>query len=215
MDDLLDKTTGKASVGDVVNKFESRGFGPLLLLPALIALLPTGAIPGVPSICGVTLCIICLQMAFGDEHPWLPAVLKNRSLIQKAGKCSRKVQTLRSKSRRNTHSKINGAHSKPGVAFCCCLLRAICSEYDPTGSGAFCSCSAGLLHNPHRSGNDEQRWRSVAGRHTMPGGHRHDTAPGALAGFKIGYQQAKLLRLLRHTGSRAYRILCSLLGIGR
>ena len=81
MDDLLDKTTGEVSVGDVVNKFESRGFGPLLLLPALIALLPTGAIPGVPSICGVTLCIICLQMAFGDEHPWLPAVLKNRSLI--------------------------------------------------------------------------------------------------------------------------------------
>jgi hypothetical protein len=80
MDDLLDKTTGEVSVGDVVNKFESRGFGPLLLLPALIALLPTGAIPGVPSICGITLCIICLQMAFGDEHPWLPAVLKNRSL---------------------------------------------------------------------------------------------------------------------------------------
>ncbi|MBR9790503.1 MAG: exopolysaccharide biosynthesis protein [Gammaproteobacteria bacterium] len=69
MDDLLDKTTGEVSVGDVVNKFESRGFGPFLLLPALIALLPTGAIPGVPSICGVTLCIICLQMAFGDEHP--------------------------------------------------------------------------------------------------------------------------------------------------
>ena len=80
MDDLLAKTTGDVSVGDVVNKFESRGFGPLLLLPALVALLPTGAIPGVPSICGVTLCIICLQMAFGDAHPWLPGILKNRSL---------------------------------------------------------------------------------------------------------------------------------------
>lgn len=190
MDDLLDKTTGKASVGDVVNKFESRGFGPLLLLPALIALLPTGAIPGVPSICGVTLSIICLQIAFGDEHPWLPAVLKNRSLIQKAGKCSRKVQTLRSKSRRNTHSKINGAHSKPGVAFRCCLLRAVCAEHDPTGGGALCCSSASLLHNPLRGGNDEQRRRGVTGRHTVPGGNRHVTATDALAGLKVGYQQA-------------------------
>ena len=190
MDDLLDKTTGEVSLGDVVNKFESRGFGPLLLLPSLIALLPTGAIPGVPSICGVTLCIICLQIAFGDEHPWLPAVLKNRSLIQKAGKCSRKVQTLRSKSRKNTHSKINGAHSKPGVAFCCCLLRAVCAEHDPTGGGALCCSSASLLHNPHRGGNDEQRRRGVTGRHTVPGGNRHVTAAGALAGFKVGYQQA-------------------------
>ena len=190
MDDLLDKTTGEVSVGDVVNKFESRGFGPLLLLPALIALLPTGAIPGVPSICGVTLCIICLQIAFGDEHPWLPAVLKNRSLIQKAGKCSRKVQTLRSKSRKNTHSKINGAHSKPGVAFCCCLLRAVCAEHDPTGGGALCCSSASLLHNPHCCWNDEQRRRGITGRHTLPGGYRHVTAAGALAGFKVGYQQA-------------------------
>lgn len=80
MDDLLQKTEQDVSVGDVVSQFESRGFGPLLMLPALIALLPTGAIPGVPSICGITLFIICLQMACGSGHPWLPAVLKKRSI---------------------------------------------------------------------------------------------------------------------------------------
>lgn len=80
MDDLLEKTTGDVSVGDVVNTSERRGFGPLLLLPTLVALPPTGAMPGVPSISGVTLCIKCLQMAFSENHPWLPGILKNRSL---------------------------------------------------------------------------------------------------------------------------------------
>ncbi|MDC8829532.1 exopolysaccharide biosynthesis protein [Alteromonas gilva] len=80
MDDLLAKTDGDVSVGEVVSKFESRGFAPLLLIPALIALLPTGAIPGVPTICGITLFMICLQMALGAGEPWLPKVLKERSL---------------------------------------------------------------------------------------------------------------------------------------
>ncbi|NVK57516.1 MAG: exopolysaccharide biosynthesis protein [Alteromonadaceae bacterium] len=80
MDDLLEQTDGEVSIGEVVSKFENRGYGPLLLLPALISLLPTGAIPGVPSICGVTLFIICLQMALGQGYPWLPGVIKERSL---------------------------------------------------------------------------------------------------------------------------------------
>lgn len=90
------------SVGEVVKTFRQRGFGPLLLVPALIALFPTGAIPGVPSICGITLFLVCIQMAFGSEHPWLPEKLKHRSIahdkLDSAIKRSRpyveKVETL-------------------------------------------------------------------------------------------------------------------------
>ncbi|MCU7554423.1 exopolysaccharide biosynthesis protein [Alteromonas sp. ASW11-19] len=78
---LKEDTDGKnASVGEVVEAFEHRGFGPLLLIPALIAMLPTGAIPGVPSICGITLFLICIQIAFGKDHPWLPDSLRERSI---------------------------------------------------------------------------------------------------------------------------------------
>ncbi|WP_372622308.1 exopolysaccharide biosynthesis protein, partial [Alteromonas stellipolaris] len=44
---LLDKLVAegggeKQSAGDIIARFEDRGFGPLLLIPSLIALLPTG-----------------------------------------------------------------------------------------------------------------------------------------------------------------------------
>lgn len=68
------------SVGEVVKTFRQRGFGPLLLIPSLIALFPTGAIPGVPSICGITLFLVCIQIAVGSDHPWLPKKLKNRAI---------------------------------------------------------------------------------------------------------------------------------------
>lgn len=47
LNQMEDEQEGKTRLGDVIARFEDRGFGPLLLMPALIALLPTGAIPGV------------------------------------------------------------------------------------------------------------------------------------------------------------------------
>ncbi|GGW89280.1 ABC transporter permease [Alteromonas halophila] len=66
--------------GDLVRRFENRGFGPLLLVPALITLLPTGAIPGVASMCAVTLFILCIQVALGRHSPWIPKRLQNQSI---------------------------------------------------------------------------------------------------------------------------------------
>lgn len=70
----------KLSVGKIIERFEDRGFGPLLLIPALIALLPTGAIPGVPTLCGITLFLICAQVALGKPTPWLPKKLTHREI---------------------------------------------------------------------------------------------------------------------------------------
>ncbi len=57
------------AVGTLVDALNSRGFGPLLLAPALIALLPTGGIPGVPSLCGVLIFLIAIQGSMGDRSP--------------------------------------------------------------------------------------------------------------------------------------------------
>ena len=54
MDNMYSESGDTTSLGEVIERFEDRGFGPLLLMPALIALLPTGAIPGVPTLCGIT-----------------------------------------------------------------------------------------------------------------------------------------------------------------
>ena len=64
LDEMYDENSDKTSLGKVIERFEDRGFGPLLLVPALVALLPTGAIPGVPTICGITLFFICIQICF-------------------------------------------------------------------------------------------------------------------------------------------------------
>lgn len=66
-------------LGQIVAHFEDRGFGPLLLAPALIAVLPTGAIPGVPAVCAVLIILICGQLLFGKHHPWLPTRIRKFS----------------------------------------------------------------------------------------------------------------------------------------
>jgi len=68
------------SIGDVVESFEQRGFGPLLLAPALIALLPTGAIPGIPTACAILICLIDSQRLFGLKYPWVPKRLRQISI---------------------------------------------------------------------------------------------------------------------------------------
>lgn len=67
------------SLEEIVVRFEDRGFGPLLLVPALLAILPTGAIPGVPSTCAIFILLISGQLLFGNHHPWLPKKLRRFS----------------------------------------------------------------------------------------------------------------------------------------
>ena len=71
-----DTDNDKISLGDIVSSLEGRGFGPLLMAPALIAFLPSGAIPGVPSLCGILIALIAIQKVFGKSHPWIPSRLR-------------------------------------------------------------------------------------------------------------------------------------------
>lgn len=78
---------------DIVDNFETRGFGPLLVLPALIVLLPTGAIPGIPTLCGVFIAMVAAQMVMGKSSPWLPRRLAQRGFSH--DKFSRAVTRLK------------------------------------------------------------------------------------------------------------------------
>jgi len=70
----------KITLQDIADTFNSRGFGPVVLLPALIALLPTGGVPGVPSACGIFIALMAIQLVFGRRSPWLPKVLSRRGV---------------------------------------------------------------------------------------------------------------------------------------
>lgn len=68
------------SVNDVMYAIGERGYAPLTLILALIAMLPTGAVPGVPSVCGVSIAMVSVQLVFGKRYPWLPARLRRLSI---------------------------------------------------------------------------------------------------------------------------------------
>ncbi|MCM2971463.1 MULTISPECIES: exopolysaccharide biosynthesis protein [Larsenimonas] len=103
LETLDDNVEGdETSLGDILEIFEGRGFGPLITIPALIAWLPTGAVPGIPSCCGIFIALMAIQLAMGKKSPWLPTRLKERSIsretlqktIKKIKPFTRKVDKL-------------------------------------------------------------------------------------------------------------------------
>ena len=66
------------SVGDVVESIGHRGYGPFLVLPALLELSPLGGIPGVPTFLALLIGIAAIQVALGRSHLWLPPALECR-----------------------------------------------------------------------------------------------------------------------------------------
>lgn len=82
LDDLVDASNGgEISVDDVLDAFDDRGFGVLCTVLGLIAAFPViGAIPGVSVVVGLMVLLIAGQAIFGLQHPWVPTVLRERSI---------------------------------------------------------------------------------------------------------------------------------------
>ena len=69
-----------ATIGDLMDAFGGRSYGPFLLLPALIELSPLGGVPGVPTLLAIVIAIFAVQMLIGRDHFWLPSWIERRSL---------------------------------------------------------------------------------------------------------------------------------------
>ncbi|MFW6021268.1 MAG: exopolysaccharide biosynthesis protein [Guyparkeria sp.] len=68
-------------LGTVLELIGRRSFGPMLLLAGLITVAPLiGDIPGVPTLIGLFVFLIALQLMLGREHFWLPAFLLARGI---------------------------------------------------------------------------------------------------------------------------------------
>jgi len=90
LNDLLDKIRDTADGGDRVSLDEimdavgRRSFGPLLLLAGVFVSAPGIAdIPGVPTVIGLFVLIISIQLVFGGDHFWLPGWLLKRRIKSK------------------------------------------------------------------------------------------------------------------------------------
>lgn len=83
------------TVERVVQAAGQRSFGPMLLVPGLIALSPLSGIPGMPTMVGMMVVLISGQLLIGRSQFWLPQFVLRRSLsrprFEKAMKALRKV----------------------------------------------------------------------------------------------------------------------------
>jgi hypothetical protein len=80
---LRELATGDAervSFRDILTTLRHRAFGFTLLIFALPCVLPMP--PGIPTICGVALCIIALNMMAARQRLWLPAFIADKSVAR-------------------------------------------------------------------------------------------------------------------------------------
>jgi hypothetical protein len=78
-----DDTRGRVSMSAIMDAIGRRSFGPLILFAGLVALSPVGDIPGTPTIIGVFVLLIAVQLLFRRDYFWLPRWLLERSVSVK------------------------------------------------------------------------------------------------------------------------------------
>lgn len=81
--DELASQNDEVCVGDVLDDFGKRSFGPFIMIFALIEITPIGAIPGVPTALASVIALVALQLLFGKEHIWMPRFVQNRAVESK------------------------------------------------------------------------------------------------------------------------------------
>jgi hypothetical protein len=77
---MIERAEGeRVSLGDMVDAFDARAYGPLIVLFAAPNVLPV-ALPGISAVLGAPLILLTAQLMLGLHRPWLPGFLRRRSL---------------------------------------------------------------------------------------------------------------------------------------
>ncbi len=83
----------RVSVGDVMDEFGRRAYGPIIFLIGAVSLSPVGAIPGASILFGVMVVLLMGQYLLKDNGPWLPGWVERASVsADKADKVVEKVK---------------------------------------------------------------------------------------------------------------------------
>ena len=133
------------SLGDALDEFGSRSFGPFLVLLPLIEISPLGGIPGVPTALAVLIALIAVQIVFGKEHIWLPQFVQKRKIgSEKLGKFAEKLEKPAHKVDGWFHSRLRWLTSGWWVRAQALVIIGLCAMVPPLEVVPFAS-SAPML----------------------------------------------------------------------
>jgi len=76
----LAESESQVTFADVLEKFGTRSFAPVMMVLALLEATPVGMIPGVPSFLALCVLLIAVQMLMGRDHIWVPQWIAERSV---------------------------------------------------------------------------------------------------------------------------------------
>lgn len=83
----------KACLGDMFDAFGNRAYGPFLFALAIVTISPISAIPGISIALGFIINLIAGQYFFGENRPWIPQTLEQKSMsAEKANDNLKKVK---------------------------------------------------------------------------------------------------------------------------
>jgi hypothetical protein len=77
LDDIegLAEDEGKVDVKSLLESFQARSFGPVLVLLGILSMSPLGAVPGIPVVLAGMVILWAGQILIGRSHPWTPEFL--------------------------------------------------------------------------------------------------------------------------------------------
>ena len=78
--EAAESADGEVTIGQIMDSIGRRSFGPLLLLPSLIAFTPLGGVPLLPTAMATIVILVAAQMLLGLDHVWLPQALQRRGV---------------------------------------------------------------------------------------------------------------------------------------
>ena len=130
LDELADtaRERERVEVGTLVEAFGHRGYGALLLVPALIEVSPVGGIPGVPTALAAIVVLFAVQIVMGRDHMWLPDVIERRSVdADGLGKAVERMRPVAGRLDRWFHGRLQGLVRRPftQIAAGACALLAL------------------------------------------------------------------------------------------
>lgn len=121
--------SGSMSIEQVQAMAGHRSYGPLLLLPGLVAVSPLSGIPTVPSILGTIVAVVSSQLLFGRRQVWLPERLRKASLgKEKIGQGLRFARPVARAVDRVVHRRLPGLTGPMSLR----IAAAICLVFGAT-----------------------------------------------------------------------------------